>query len=92
MQPTKEQLAGLAGTCATIRVVADNEEGYAIINAHDYDENIHEMLDESGTGGTGINYGKMTVAELTAACAEHNLDIPAGSRKGDLIALLENSN
>lgn len=32
-------------TCPTVRVKADNDDGYAVINESDFDPAKHEMLD-----------------------------------------------
>lgn len=45
---TAEQRKGWAGTCDTVRVKADNEQGFAVINAEDFDKERHERyVDEA---------------------------------------------
>lgn len=41
---TPEQAKGQDGTCATVKVKADNEEGYAVIDAHAFDPAVHEEV------------------------------------------------
>lgn len=43
---TPEQRKGWAGTCDTVRVKADNEQGFAVINAEDFDKDVHERHTE----------------------------------------------
>lgn len=51
---TPEQRKGWAGTCDTVRVKADNEQGFAVINAEDLDKSKHELYTAaSGSGGEG---------------------------------------
>lgn len=45
---TPEQRKGWAGTCATVRVKADNEQGFAVINAEDLDKERHELYTSGG--------------------------------------------
>lgn len=46
MKLSKAQEQGENGTCDTVRVEADNEYGYAVINAHDFDEKKHKKYVE----------------------------------------------
>lgn len=39
-----EQMKGLDGSCATMKVKADNEDGYMVIDAHAFDPAVHEEI------------------------------------------------
>jgi hypothetical protein len=39
---TPEQVKGQDGACATVKVKADNPDGYAVIDAHAFDPAVHE--------------------------------------------------
>lgn len=43
---TSDQLKGQGGACETVKVKADNEAGFMVINAHDYDEDEHTLVEE----------------------------------------------
>lgn len=40
------QLRGQNGTCPTMKVKADNEQGFMVINEHDFDKTKHEKFVE----------------------------------------------
>lgn len=44
---TPDQQKGEHGTCDTIKVKADNDQGFAVINAGDFDKDKHERVDEA---------------------------------------------
>lgn len=39
---TPEQVKGQDGACATVKVKADNEQGFTVIDAHAFDPAVHE--------------------------------------------------
>ena len=39
----------MSDTCQTLKVKADNEDGYAIINESDFDAAVHEHFDADET-------------------------------------------
>lgn len=40
------QAAGKHGTVDTVRVKADNEQGFAVINESDFDAKVHEKFED----------------------------------------------
>lgn len=67
----------------TVKIVKDNgRTGYAIINKADFDPKVHELFETEG-GLAGLS-----VPELKARLKELDIEIPAGAKKADLIALL----
>ena len=44
---------------------------------------VHELPEDTP------DYASMTVAQLRALCAERGVDVPKGSKKADIIELLE---
>lgn len=44
---TPEQEKGQPGTCDTVRIKADNPDGYVVINEDDFDEAKHERFEKS---------------------------------------------
>lgn len=51
----EDKLRGKPGTFATMKVKADNEQGFMVINEHDFDSNVHEKFEEAkaAAGATG---------------------------------------
>ena len=47
MKPTPEQLKGEHGICETVKVKADNDDGFMIINESDFDEKVHVKFKEA---------------------------------------------
>lgn len=43
---TIEQAKGQHGSCGTVRVKADNEQGFAVIDEHAFDPDKHEKYEE----------------------------------------------
>jgi hypothetical protein len=41
-----EQLKGEHGICDTVKVKADNEQGFVLINEHDFDKTKQELFKE----------------------------------------------
>lgn len=68
----------------TVKVKAtDPEQGdYVLINADDFNEATHEIYDESDAADG------MTVAQIKEALEAKGVEIPAGAKKADLLALL----
>lgn len=54
---TPDQVKGQHGTTETIKVRADNEQGYAVINAEDFDKSVHTRYAESAGGEGGTKRG-----------------------------------
>lgn len=44
---TPEQEKGQPGTCETMKIKADNEQGYVVINEDDFDASKHERFEGS---------------------------------------------
>jgi hypothetical protein len=42
---TPEQQKGLHGECGTVKVKADNEQGYVVIDEEDFDDTKHTRFD-----------------------------------------------
>lgn len=42
---TEDQKKGAAGECSTVRVKADNEYGFAVIDEDDFDPKKHEKYE-----------------------------------------------
>jgi hypothetical protein len=76
--------------CETVKVVSpvsdDNPHGYIIINKSDLTQD-HELFDESAKK-VEKSPKPLSVDELRAALTEKGIDIPEGSKKADLQALL----
>ena len=36
----------MTNTCPTVKIKADNEQGFIVINAADFDEAVHQTFDE----------------------------------------------
>jgi hypothetical protein len=45
MKPSDTQMKGEHGTCAVVRIKADNEQGFTEINEHDFDSSKHELFE-----------------------------------------------
>lgn len=45
---TQEELQakGQSGSCSTVKVKADNEHGFAVINESDFNAKVHEKFEE----------------------------------------------
>ncbi len=46
MSKTAEQVKGQHGVAETVRVKADNEQGYIVIDAEDFDKSVHSKYVE----------------------------------------------
>lgn len=42
---TPDQVKGQAGSCSTVKVKADNEQGYIVIDEDDFDDTVHTRFD-----------------------------------------------
>lgn len=76
----------MSQTCPTIKVKADNEQGFMVINESDFDEKAHEAFESENDAK------KMTVAEIKEALIEKGIEIPDGAKKAELQALLDAAN
>lgn len=68
----------------TVRIRHPDVPGGVLINARDFDPEKHERF--AGDDRDGLE--GCTVAQLRAKCEAAGLDIPAGAKKADLLALL----
>lgn len=75
----------MSNTCPTVRVKADNEQGFIVINESDFDEAEHELLYPTDSEGVKV----MTAGQLRDALTAKGIDIPVGAKKADLRALLD---
>ena len=73
----------MSQTCPTVRIKADNEQGFAVINESDFDAKAHEAFDATE------DHKSATVAELKEALTAKGVEIPAGAKKAELQALLD---
>lgn len=71
-------------TCPTIRIKADNAQGFAIINEGDLDTTVHALFGAEPEADL-----KLSVAEIREALTAKGIDIPEGAKKADLRALLD---
>lgn len=89
--PTPEtQAKGQHGTLATVRVAADNEQGFIVINESDYDEKKHELIEGAAEEAPQVKDLKdQTKAELTALAKSLGKTVPAKATKDQLLDLLK---
>lgn len=73
----------MSNTCPTVKVKADNEHGFMVINESDFDAKTHEAFDAD----EGAK--KATVAEIKDALTAKGIAIPEGAKKAELQALLD---
>ena len=81
--------------CPTVKVKAENTDGFAVINEADFDPAVHELADgekvPAGFAPKASAYAKLSVPELANLCDERGIMVPDGTRKAGLVALLEES-
>lgn len=86
-----EQKKGADGTCETMRVVADNDEGFAVINKSDFNEKVHEAFEsdaEAAEAALSKKPEEMTQKELSAHLTKLEIPHNVKAKKGDLLALV----
>lgn len=87
MGMTPEQRKGWSGTTETVQVKADNEQGFAVINAEDFDEKVHERY--KAPRAATVSYADMTKAQLQAVLTGKEVAFDDRATKADLVALCE---
>ena len=75
-------------TCPVVKVVADNEQGYMLINESDFDENLHEKYDAENSDKTNL---KLNKAEIVAKLVELNITHDVSLKKDDLLNILNDA-
>jgi hypothetical protein len=83
---TVEQKRGQHGSCETVKVKADNEQGHVVINAHDFNDKEHELFEEPKSGP---DYDSMTAAQLKRELKALGRSFDAKADKEALLALLK---
>lgn len=76
----------MSETCPTVRIKTDaNEDGFIVINEHDFDEKVHSLVDaEEATAS-------MTVAQLRESLTDKGVSFEPGAKKAELRALFDAS-
>lgn len=81
---------------AAVKMYIDKFKGEVLID-EDHPLAIAQREKDAKAGSTGsraeneTDYASQTVADLRALCEEREIDVPVGSRKVDLVELLERS-
>ena len=71
--------------CPTVRIKTDaNEDGFIVINEHDFDEKVHVRFDAEETSAA-----PMTVAQMRDSLTAKGISFDPAAKKADLRALLE---
>lgn len=73
-------------TCPTVKVKADNEQGFVVINESDFDKETQMLFGDESEG-----VKKLSVAEIRDALTAKGVEIPEGAKKAELQALLDAS-
>jgi hypothetical protein len=80
---------GTHGTCETVRVKADNESGYMVINQSDFDPGVHEEYwgEEKTKTAEREDFSSLTKAELRERLTDAGVEYDQEANKADLIEL-----
>lgn len=61
----------------------------AVINASDFDDAVHELVDAAKKPAAGAgSLDTLTVAALTELAEEHEVDLGGATKKADIVAAL----
>lgn len=71
-------------TCPTVKVKADNEQGFAIINESDFDEGSQELFEPSDSDGAKV----LTIGQMRDALTARGIEFDPKAKKSELVALL----
>lgn len=78
--------------CETVKVVKDNAKGYHIRNKSDLtDDDVIYKEGAQDNQGDDNDISKMKVDDLKAELGKREIKIPDGSKKPDLVKLLEDA-
>lgn len=76
----------MSDTCATVKIIADNEDGHAVINESDFDEAVHTKFEPVAASG---GLADLTVVALKARAETHGVDLGDAVKKAEIIAALD---
>lgn len=68
-------------TCKTVKITADNEQGFYIINEEDFNDGEHTLFVE----GSGTI---LTIPQIKNTLDAMGIEYPATAKKADLLDLL----
>lgn len=73
-------------TCPTVKVVAENEQGFVIINESDFDAQKHELHGQEQAKAPATKKG---IAELREALTAAGVEFAEDAKKADLQAMFD---
>lgn len=73
-----------AETCPTVKVKAENDQGYMVINQSDFRESEHELFEPLNSDGAKV----MTIGEMREELTARGIDFDPKAKKAELVALL----